>query len=236
MKKSFLFFCLMIFGITAAVNAQFFTSETTRKASEKLAKGDRAGAIAILDKAIEQRKDLLEVYQLRGNIRSMIGDLDGAIADYSIVLDMNPNDAKIYERRAMFRTFKRDYAEALRDYDAAIVNGLKSEKVYTGSATVKRDMGDMEGAVADYQTALAINPNFASAHIALAFLFERKGDLNGAILQLQDFLDRYEGKREGKLPKLKSGELTGESVSIKRDGKVSLSSGTVRRKTEHRYS
>ncbi len=219
MKSIFVSALLVILGIASAVNGQFNESKTARKAAEKLTKGDRTGAIAILDKAIQQRKDLLEAHKMRGNVRSMGGDLDGAIADYSAVLEINPNDAEMYEQRAMFRTFKRDYSGALKDYNAAIANGLKSEKVYSGSAAVKRDMGDMEGSIADYQTAIAINPNFASAHIGLSITFEKKGDLNGAMVHLQDFLDRYEGKRNGKLPKLTNGQPIGESISIKRDGK-----------------
>lgn len=219
MKKYFLLTCLLIVGIAVPVQAQFNKTEYARKANEKLNKGDRAGAIAILDKAIEQRKDLLEAYKLRGHIRMMLGDLDGAIADFTSVLEIDPNDAKTYEQRGMFRSFKRDYAGALKDYNAAIANGLKSEKVYSAVAMIKRDMGDVAGSIADYQTALAINPNYASAHVGLSFTYERKGDANEALLQLQDFLDRYEGKRGGQLPKLKGGEPVGDVVTIKRDGK-----------------
>jgi tetratricopeptide (TPR) repeat protein len=218
MKKLFLFVCVMLVGFVAA-NAQFFSSESTRKAGERMAQGDRAGAIAILDKAIEKHKDLLEAYQMRANLRSMNGDLAGAIADYSAALEINPNDAKIYERRAMFRMFKRDSAGALKDLDAAIANGLKTERVYEERGSVKRDMGELEGAIADYQTALALNPNLASAHNGLAFTLERKGDLDAAIAHLQEFLNGYEGNRNGKLPSIKGEVLTGSSISIKREGK-----------------
>ncbi len=218
MKKLSISVCLRLIGFVAAANAQFNTSETTRKAAEKLVQGDRAGAIAILDKAIEKRKDLLEAYQMRGDLRSMTGDLDGALADYSAALEINPNNAKIYERRARYRMFKRDYAGALKDYDAAIANGLKTERVYSGRAEIKRDMNDIEGATADYLTVLGMNPNLASAHVGLSFILERKGDLNGAIIQLQGFLDRYESNRDGKLPSIK-GTSTGESITIKREGK-----------------
>lgn len=219
MIKYFLIAYLLTIGIALPVSSQLNTSESARKAGEKLNVGDRAGAIAILDKAIGQRKDLVEAYKMRGHIRSMTGDLDGAIADFTSVLEINPNDVKMYEQRGMFRSFKRDYDGALKDYEAAIANGLKSEKMYSAVAMVKRDLGDVAGAIASYQTALAINPNYASAHIGLSFTYERKGDVNEALLQLQDFLDRYEGKRGGKLPKLKGGEPVGEVVTIKREGK-----------------
>lgn len=217
MKMFLLTACLVLIGFVAAANAQFFTSETTRKAGEKMHQGDRAGAIAVLDKAIEKRKDLLEAYQMRANLRLTIGDLDGAISDYSAALEINPNAAKIYERRAQFRLFKRDSVGALKDYDAAITNGLKTERVYNGRGDIKRDIGDTEGAITDYKTALTINPSFASAHNGLAFMLEKNGDLDGAIAHMEEFLNSYESSRDGKLPKM-NGKTSGTGVLIKREG------------------
>lgn len=218
MKKLFLAACLLLGVFAAPARAQFFTSETTRKAGEKMSQGDRAGALAILDKAIEKRKDLVEAHQMRANLRASVGDLDGAIADYSAVLEINPNDAKIYQQRARFRIFKRDYAAALNDLDAAIARGLKTEKVYEERGSIKRDMGDLDGAVADYRVALAANPNYASAHTGLAFTLERKGEVDAAIAHLQAFVDRYEAERGGKLPSTNVTQM-GEGFAIKREGK-----------------
>ena len=219
MKKFFLSACLMLLVSVATANAQFYTSETTRKAGEKRSQGDHAGAIAILDRAIEQRKDLHEAYQMRASLRGSLGDLDGAITDYTEALKITPNNATLYERRAMLRSFRRDSAGALQDFDAAIANNLKTESAYTGRARIKQDMGDAEGAIADYQSALFLNPMLASAHNGLASAYERKGDLDAAIVHLQDFLDRYEGKRDGKLPRLPQQTPTGPGVSVRRDGR-----------------
>lgn len=219
MKKFFLAVCLMLAGLCATAGAQMNKSEYARKAAEKLARGDRAGAIAILDKAIEQRKDLDETYAMRGHLRLGAGDLDGAIADFTEAIKLTPNNAKLYEVRASFRGFKRDYAGALQDYDAAIAHGLKTEKVYVGRGRIRHDMGDVEGAIADYRFAVALNPMNASAQTGLAWVLERKGEVEAARVQLQDFLDRYEGKRSGKLSSAPGITHTGEGVPIKREGK-----------------
>lgn len=219
MKKIFLSACLILTGLVASAGAQFNRTESARKAGERLARGDNAGALAVLDKAIEGRKDLQETYAMRARLRAQAGDLDGAIADFGEAIKLTPHDVALYEQRAMFRLFKRDNAGALQDYDAAIANGLKSEKVYVGRAAVKRDGGDTEGAIMDYRAAIAVNPSFAAAHTGLAYTLEQKGDLNAAIVYLQDFLDRYEGKREGKLPTIKGDSATGTSTSIKREGR-----------------
>jgi tetratricopeptide (TPR) repeat protein len=218
MRKIFLAVVLMLAVFVAGADAQLYKSETARKAGEKLLQGDRAAALAILNAAIEKRKDLLEAYEMRAGLRSMGGDLDGAIADYTSALEINPNNPKMLERRATFRTFKRDYAGALGDLDAAVANGLKTERVYTARAAVKRDLGDTEGAIRDYQAALAVNPSHAAAHEGLASTLERMGDVEGAILQLQRFLDAYEAERDGKLPKVKGEILKEPGATIKREG------------------
>lgn len=219
MKKSLFFVCLMLAGLATAAEAQMNKSEYGRKAAEKLVKGDRAGAIAVLDKAIEQRKDLNELYALRAHLRQSVGNLDGALADLNEAIKLTPNNPRLYEYRASLRAFKRDHAGALQDYDAAIANGFKVEKIYVGRAGIKRDMGDTAGAIADYQSALAINPMLAAAHNMLAFTYEIKGDLNAAIVHLQDFLDRYEGQRGGKLPSVQGATPVRSSISIEREGK-----------------
>lgn len=219
MKRIFLSVCLALAGLVTVADAQMNKSEYTRRAAERLGKGDRAGAIAILDKAIEQRKDLDETYAMRAHLRMSAGDLDGAIADFTEAIKLAPNNARLYEVRASFRGFKRDYAGALQDYDAAIAHGFKTEKVYVGRAGIKQYMGDVEGAITDYRFALALNPMLASAHIGLSWTLERKGEVAAAIVQLQEFLDRYEGKRGGKSSSLPGLTQTGQGVPIKREGK-----------------
>lgn len=210
--------CLLVLALAVAAEAQFLKSETAREAATKLGQGDRAGAIALLDRAIDKRKDLHEAYQMRGNIRGMMGDLDGAITDYSAALEIDPSDAQTFEKRAMYRTFKRDYAGALKDYDAAIANGSRTERNYVGRARVKTDMADFAGAIEDYESALAFNPDLAAAHVGLAQLRERQGDSDAAILVLQNFIDRYEGKRDGKLPKAPATGADGNVTVLKREG------------------
>ena len=219
MKKFLLFACLILTLFAASAEAQSFTSETTRKAGEKLERGDREGALAVLDKAIEKRKDLPEALQMRANLRLMGGDFAGAVGDFTSALELSPNDPKLYERRAQIRIITRDHAGALKDLDAAIANGSKTDRIFAARAVVKRDMGDTDGAIADYQTALALNPNLAVAENGLVSLLERnKGDLDGALVHLQDFLDRYEGKRGGKLPSVKGEPVKGGGVLVRPGG------------------
>jgi tetratricopeptide (TPR) repeat protein len=218
MKRFLLASALILIGVVTAANAQFFTSATTREAGKRLDQGDLEGAIAILTRAIEKQKDVLEAYQMRANLRLMGGDDAGAISDLTAALVLDPGNAKMYEQRSKLRMFKRDSAGALKDLDLAIANGLKTESVYSERAQIRRDMGDTEGAIADFRTALGIDPYLATAGNGLASTVEHGGDADGAIAILEDFLTRYENRRDGKLPTMKTDPVV-SATPVQRDGK-----------------
>ncbi|MDQ1560185.1 MAG: hypothetical protein QOD32_3245 [Pyrinomonadaceae bacterium] len=222
MKKILLSACLLLTGLVASLGAQLNGSEHARRAAEKLAGGDRAGAIAVLDQAIAERKDLQETYPMRARLRLGNGDLDGSLADFTEAIKLLPHNATLYEQRAQVRGLKRDYAGALEDFDAAIANGLKTEKVYLQRADIKQRMGDVDGALADFRFVIAAKPLMAGAHTALAVALERKGDVDAAIVLLEDFLDRYEGRGDAKKqPASPAPTAVGESVFVKGEGKDS---------------
>jgi tetratricopeptide (TPR) repeat protein len=217
MRKIFLAACLSLIGFAFIANAQpqIASPEAVRKAGERMSQGDIAGAMAILDKAIEKKKDLFEIYRMRSALRMMSRDVNGAIDELTRALEIKPNDAETYAIRADFLMFVRKNELALKDYDSAIAYGLKTEKAFTGRANIKRDMGDYDAAIADYQAAIALRPLYASAHIGLAVAFELQGKPDAATAQLEGFVNQYEEYKNGKLPKVK-GEQIGEIVSIER--------------------
>ena len=234
MKKLFILFTVIL-ALYGTSTAQKFKSESAGRAIEQLDKGNVEGAIEILDKAIGRQKDLLESYQLRGNINAMIGNLTGAITDYTSALEIDPTHGKIYESRAYYRAFRRDWAGALKDYDSAVANGIKTDRIYLRRGEIKRDMDDIDGAIADLQTSISLNPDLAGAYHGLAILMESKGDVHSAMVLLQDFLDRNESKDGGKLP-VAEGSVTA-SINIKRrgqekDGKQVYMIGTTRTSNE----
>jgi tetratricopeptide (TPR) repeat protein len=219
MQKLFsaLLAAFLMLSVLNVVNAQK-QNEFIRQAGELMSQGDLRGALAVLDKAIEKKKDLFEAYRMQASLRLFSQDIAGAIDSLNRAQEIKPNNAEIYYQRAEFRLFLRQNELALKDYDSAIVFGLKTEKVYAGRGGVKRDLGKFDEAIADYQTAIAIRPLFASAHIGLAITYKMQGNDDAEIAQLQGFADSYEDYKNGKFPKVK-GEPLGASVTIKREGK-----------------
>lgn len=219
MKKLFFVACLALTGFVFAAHAQPQTAspEAVRKAGERMSQGDVAGAIAILDKAIEKKKDLFEIYRMRSSLRMMTRDVNGAIDDLTRALEAKPDDAETYANRANLLMFVRKNELALKDYDSAIAHGLKTEKVFTGRGQIKRDMGEFDAAVVDFQAAIALRPLYASAYLGLAHTFELQGKTDAAKATLESFVNQYEDYKNGKLPKAK-GEQIGEIITIEREG------------------
>jgi tetratricopeptide (TPR) repeat protein len=195
---SLILLCVAVF--VGLVSGQTYSSGTARSAGEKMRVGDRAGAIAILTKAIDDGKDLYDAYLMRGDLRGMTGDIDGAIVDLTKVLEIDPASSETHRKRAMFRTFKRDYAGALKDLDAAMANTKFPARVLVERGHAKKDSGDSEGAINDFRAAISYQPTIAGAHIAIAEMEERLQHRDAAILVLKDFLDAFEGRHEGRQP------------------------------------
>lgn len=214
MKRIFTFFLSLIalaFFSTAAFAQN--NNESIRKAGEFLNRGDVRGAIAVLDKAVEKKKDLLEIYKMRSFLRPMTGDFAGAVADLSAAIEIKPDDGELYERRAMWRlNLGQNNSLILKDFDSAIAYGRKVERVYAFRATVKRQMGDDAGAIEDYQTAIGMRPDYAQANVGLASIYLVNGDEEKAASILENFLADFENSGK-KAPKLK-GEVVASSATV----------------------
>ena len=96
---SLIFVCFFIFSAIAQES-----SKTIREANGLMTRGDLKGAIAILDKAIEKRKDLFEAYKMRASLQLFSGNLAGAISDLDRAIEIKP-EANLYAQRADYKTF-----------------------------------------------------------------------------------------------------------------------------------
>ncbi|HSK71231.1 MAG TPA: tetratricopeptide repeat protein, partial [Pyrinomonadaceae bacterium] len=220
-------FSLFLIAVLALGSSAQNPTKSTREAAQLLNRGDVRGAIGVLDKAIEDRKDLFEAYKMRAFLRPMTGDFAGAVDDLSKAIEIKPDEGALYERRAWLRSrLRQDGSLILKDLDLAIAYGRKVEKVYTMRATVKRDSGDLEGAINDYQTAIGLRLDFAQAHVGLALAHLRSRDEDKAVAVLENFLSGYENSLV-KNPKVK-GEVVAQSEimplpTVSKDGTTGVS-------------
>lgn len=227
MKKFTLIFFLfnLIFICLVNANDAQQPSKVQREAGEFIGRGDVRGAIAALDKAIEQKKDLFDAYKLRSNLRSMTGDFTGAIADLSAAIELKADDGSLYQHRAMMRmNLRQDSSLILKDLDAAIAAGKKIESIYALRAMIKRQAGDEAGAIADYQTAIGLRPDSAQAHVGLASIYLLKRDEEKAAAILENFINIYENA-SGETGMV-DGKVIDSAETKTIDGKI-LASGTT---------
>lgn len=209
MNKFLLITCLTLIGLLTTASAQLPTTETTRRASEKMFQGDINGAMEILDKAIARKKDLVEALKMRARFNLRSGNFDNAIADYSTAIEVKPNDAELFQERGIIRYLQdKNLADALKDFETAISLGSKTERIYNFKAGTKQRLGDIEGAIKDYQTVIGLYPDSAQSYIGLSRTLADKGETENAVATLRGFLDRYEQNRNGKLPKVRGEEIS----------------------------
>jgi tetratricopeptide (TPR) repeat protein len=81
--------------------------------------GDKQGAIADFNKAIEIKPDFENAYYGRGNVRFALGDKQGAIADLNKAIDFDPKSAGAYSNRGLARYGLEDKQGAIADLNKA---------------------------------------------------------------------------------------------------------------------
>ena len=81
--------------------------------------GDKEGAIADYNKAIEIKPDYALAYNNRGNARYNLGDKEGAIADYNKAIEIKPDDAYAYMSRGAVHFLMKDTQKGIEDIQTA---------------------------------------------------------------------------------------------------------------------
>jgi hypothetical protein len=140
-------------------------------AMEKQSRGDLDGAIADLDRAIEQAHEP-GMYVQRAEAKMMKGDLDGAIHDYDQLLERYPNEGVYYLNRGRLKMKKSDYAGVVADSSRAIEllarhyashpndhSTFILAQAYSERGEAKEAMGDPPGAITDYENSVRNDPN-----------------------------------------------------------------------------
>ena len=147
--------------------------------------GDKQGAIADFNKAIELKPDYAEAYNNRGNARSESGNKQGAIADYTIAIELKPDYAEAYSNRGVNRSKLGDKQGAIADYSKAIELKPDDAYAYSNRGNVRDHLGDKKGAIADCTKAIELKPDYAEAYNNRGIARYELGDKQGAIEDVQ---------------------------------------------------
>lgn len=147
--------------------------------------GNKAGAVADFNRAIELKPGYLDALENRGIARMDGGDLQGALADFNAVLHARADKADILYNRGCVRKDLGDRAGALADFDAVILFRPDFAKAYNNRAVLRAMSGDARGAVSDLDRVIALQPDFADAYFNRGVLRHNAGDRAGACADWQ---------------------------------------------------
>ena len=189
MKKSILFFGLMILLGQHLVNAQNKQNNPIIKGKEYLQSGKIMDAITEFSKAIDAGKNS-EAFYLRGVAKTKLEDLHGAMKDLNNSIELQKNFPDAHYARGNVKFLLQDYYGAISDYSIAIEQDDDHIEAYFQRGKAQQQLSAYEEAIEDCSKILEINPKNVDA------LFLR-GNLRIEFGQIQ----------EGCLDLSKAGEL-----------------------------
>lgn len=137
------------------------------RAQARNLKGDAAGAMPDVAKALELTPRDPELLALRAVLHQNTGDSDAAIADYTAAIAIFPA-ARFYNNRAWALHIKGDDAKGLPDAMKALERNPKQPSFLETRAEIYEKLNRRDEAIADYRAALAGDPAMKSAQDGLA--------------------------------------------------------------------
>ena len=127
-------------------------------------KQEAAKSISFYNDAIRLRRDFVDAYINRGNMKIQLGDYKDAIDDYSDAIDLKPDSAIAYYNRGLTYLLLNKRQKASLDFGKA--NDLKPNlsKTYTNRGNLYSQIGDYKNAIDDYSDAIDLKPDSVDAY------------------------------------------------------------------------
>ncbi|WP_332658560.1 DUF3857 domain-containing protein [Brevundimonas sp.] len=139
------------------------TAELIERAERLSSGGDRDGALALLDAAIEREPDNPEVVRARGDVRTAMRDFDGARADYDHAVDLDPADKAAALGQGMAAYGQGKYGEAIVSFSVALRLDPSDGTALSARAATYYQLGRWDRSLADYRAYKVLTPDSAYA-------------------------------------------------------------------------
>ena len=148
-------------------------------ASQKLAQGDRPGALAGFREAARRAPDLAEAHQFLGTALLDV-DLDDAERELSRAVEIRPAYFEALYNRGLAEARKQKYQDAIRDLRAAELINPEESKCHDSLGVAYGMQGDYTEAVAEFREAVRLKPEWALAQYHLGSALRLSGDIEAA--------------------------------------------------------
>jgi serine/threonine-protein kinase len=153
------------------------------------AKGDLAGAIATLRRAIDLAPKYAAAHNSLGIALLDQGDFVGALKAVRKALEIEPKSSKFTNNLGTVLHEKGDLPRAIEAHRKAIQLDPKNSWAYNNLGIALKDNKDLPGALAAYRQAIKIDPNYAAVYLNLGVALKAKNDLPGALAATRKALE-----------------------------------------------
>lgn len=164
-----------------------------------LAAGDRTGAEAQLQGALEVDGDQFQSDYLLAMVRLREGEWDAASEAVEALIQKNPDSPFGYNLRGAVAMGRQDAEAAGAAFREALERDPEFFPALQNLARLREQSGDREGAMALYRDFVAAHPDNEGAYLALAELALRQNDLAGALEHLEASLANNSGAARSSL-------------------------------------
>jgi tetratricopeptide (TPR) repeat protein len=137
-------------------------------------------AIAEMDKAIELKPEIANLYLMRGAAYRAKKDLDKAMVDIDKAISIDANKGDFYTMRGMLYADKGDLDNAITALNRTIEIDPKQSRGYSKRAEFFRMKKDYDSAVADYSEVIKRDPDLAKGYVDRGWIYVLKNDLDKA--------------------------------------------------------
>jgi Tfp pilus assembly protein PilF len=150
-----------------------------------LQKGNVAGAMLHLQKALAIEPDDAEAHNNLGATFFKIGQTDEAIAQFQMAVALKPGFADPHNSLGNVFFQKGQTDEAIAQYQMAVALKPGFAGAHNNLGNTLCQKGLMDDAMVQFQEALAIEPDFADANYNLGNILLQKGRVDEAIIHFQ---------------------------------------------------
>lgn len=135
------------------------TADLIARAGRLSAAGDTAGALALLDAAIEREPDNADAVRARGETRAAARDFDGARADYDHAVDLDPADQAAAVGQGLAAYGQGEYGEAVVSLSVALRLDPADTTALSARAAAYHQLGRWDRSLADYRALKVAAPD-----------------------------------------------------------------------------
>jgi len=164
-------------GGTAGGALSRMSAEQARKgAADALSMGDLGGALAYVNRALEQNPRDPALLNLRSTIRARQRDYAGAEADAKAGLELAPRDSALLRDLGFAQLREKDYNAAIATANKMLELNPNDPYAYAIRGHAYGSLGDRDAMLADLKRAAELDPSFRAAADSLAGQTELPSD------------------------------------------------------------